>query len=145
MAGASVYNATGTCIEFTDSAFEADVEFTSFDLAGITREMIDVSHMKTADPTGNKIGNRTFLVGKLVDPGELTAEMHFNPNKFIPIHSDFELIKLIFPLITGDNTKARWEFQGAISTHDFSAPLDDKMVATATIKISGNIEIFAAT
>lgn len=138
MAGADVYIGTGTTVTFLTSAFSAQV--TSISMSGLSRESVDVTHMGS---TGT-LGGKAFIPGKLADPGELTLEIHFNPDDTPPIMQAVETIRITFPLITGDTTPAKWECSGFATGFEFTDPLEAKMTGSLTIKCTGNITITPA-
>ena len=143
MAGTSVDVSTGITIVFGTSGFTSEI----LDVAqpGVSRKSIDVSHMGTAAPSAGSYGNMPFIPGRLSDAGELTLDVHYNPDVVPPIDLVAETITVTFPLVPGDSTPAKIVFTGFFTAFDPSFPLDDKMVASATIKISGSVARTAAT
>lgn len=143
MAGAPKNLGTGTTITFGTSGFTAELLAISW--SGLTRDTVDVSHMSTSAPGAGKMANRPFLAGKLVDPGEISGSFHFDADKIPPIDGVEELITITFPLIVGDTTPSKWACQGSLTAYDPDIPLDDKMTAAFTIKLSGEITVTVAT
>lgn len=143
MPGTTVDTAHGTTIVFGTSSFDAEV--VGYGLSGQSRTMIDTTHLGTAAPSANTIHNRTFLPSDISDPGELTLDIHFNPENLPPINGPLETITLTFPLASGDSTPTIYTFSGAVSGFEETSALDDKMTATMTVKISGAITKTAAT
>lgn len=143
MAGTNVDVTTGTTIVFGTSSFTADVMSIAF--PGISREPIDTSHFGTALPGSTSFGAKTSIPADLVDAGEFTMEVHFNPIARPPIEEVAETITVTWALVTGDATSSIWAFTGFSTGFDVTGPLDDKMVATLTVKISGSVAITAAT
>lgn len=141
--GAAVDLGTGTQIAFLTSGFSAQV----LDVTPpeVSRESVDTSHMGTAAPAAGSFGNRTFIFGKLVDGGELSFEIHFDPDDVPPIHELAEQIKITFPVPAGLTNGAEWEFPGAMTSYAPAVPLDDKMVASITVKVAGPIARTAAS
>lgn len=117
---------TGITIVFADSGFNAEI----LDVGGpeSSRESVDISHQLT-------VGARRFLPGDLHDNGEATFDVHFNPDIDFPIDQAVEEITLTWP------AGAIWVFDGFMTNHGPSAPLEDKMVAAITIKVDGDIAI----
>jgi hypothetical protein len=97
-----------------------------------TREAVDTSHTETPE------GRMTFIPSKLIDGGELQVEMAFHPDVAVPIDADPETVTITFPSGT------TWVFQGFLTGHAPAAPIDDRMTATVTIKVSGAITITGA-
>jgi hypothetical protein len=137
MPGATVDIGTGTTITFGTSGFTASIM--SVRWSGISRPSVPTSHMGTAAAGANKFGNATFLPGEIIDPGEMTLELQFNPQTNIPIAAVPETITVTWPLVTGDSTPANWSGSGFVTVFEITDPLDEKMTATMTIKMSGNV------
>jgi len=141
MASPTVNQNYGGTIAFgTSTTFTA--ELTDWDYTGAQREAIETTHLGSTDVTTGKIGNRTYMPNDLVDGGEISATIHFNPDTVPPIHAVPETITLNFGP-TAD--AATWAFSGFITSYRWTAPLDDKMTGEFTIKVSGPITITADT
>ena len=130
MAGESVGIGTGATIAFADSAFVSEI--LSINGSGMSRESIDTTHLGTTL-------DKTFTPGDLVDRGEFESELHLDPDKDIPSDQPPEIITVTFSKVPADATAANWVFQGFMTNFDFAIPLEDKMTATATIKVTGGI------
>lgn len=143
MPGATVNDGTGTTITFATSSFTAEI--TNIEWGGIERESIDTTNLSAAAPGANDFGNRTFIPSALADPGELTLEIHFNPDTLPPVHLVAETITVTFPLVSGDTTAAKWAGSGFATGYGAVVPLGDKMTTTMTVKMSGNQTRTAAT
>jgi len=126
---------TGTSISFVTSAFTA--EFLAVDWSGISRGAVDSSHLLTVDW-------RTFIPTDLVDPGELQVEMAFDPSDEPPLHDAVERLIVTFPVPPGLTTPADWQGDGFMTDFEFGVPLEDKMTATGTLKMTGEIFFTAA-
>ena len=126
---------TGTTIVFGTSGFSAEI--TEISHGGISREIIETSHLGTPPATTGKIGSKTFLAGILSDPGELTLQGHHNPSLTPPVEGDPETITVTFP--DGDT----WAFSGQMTSFEYAAPLEDKMTFSATVKAVGSITVTA--
>lgn len=113
----------GTGTTFTFSGFSG--ELLSINGSGITREVINTSHMGTTS-------YHTFLKCDLVDPGELELEFAFDPSSPVPITGDAATGTVTF---TDSSTFASSMICTAWS---WGAPLEDKMTATATFKCTGS-------
>lgn len=142
MAGTPVDVSTGITIVFGTSGFTAEV----LDVAqsGVSRKSIDVSHMGTAAPGAGKYGNMPFIAGRLSDAGELTLDLHYNPDTLPPIDLVEEVVTLTFPLFPGDISAAKIVFTGFFTEYSTSMPLDDKMTVSATVKVNGSVTVTAA-
>lgn len=118
---------TGTAITF-DSGFFAEI--LSVNWSGISRESIDTSHMGTT-------GGMTFTPGDLYDPGELQVEMAFVPGTSPPYDGAAETCTVTWP----DAGAATWAASGFMTGFEVTGPLEERMTATGTVKLSGNITI----
>jgi len=114
-------NGTGTTITW-ETGFLAEV----IDLTppGATREMIKTSHMET-------LRAHTYIVGQLIDWGEMVVEVAFDPGLTPPIESVFSTAIVNFP--DGEI----WTMCAAMSGYTPRAPMEERMTATCTLKISG--------
>src|SRR6185503_20859648 len=102
-------------------------------------DQIDVTHMQSPNR------NREFISG-LNDPGECSFDMNFIPGAT----SDDRIFELM-NLPTG-SSRARncrvsfpngttWSFSGELTGYEPTVPVDDKMTATDTFKVSGAISV----
>ncbi len=137
MPGAAVDVGHGTTLVFGTSGFTANIDSVTWD--GIARTVVDTSHMGTTPAGANQFGNRTFIPGDLIDPGTLTLNVHFNPQTNPPIGAVPETITVTWPLVTGDSTPANWSASGFVSQFTLTDPVDDKMTAVLTVKLSGKV------
>ena len=137
MADPAVDIGTGTTITFGTSGFTS--ELLSISWSGIARESVHTSHMGTAAPGADKFGNRTFLPGDLADPGEITAEFHFDPSQDPIINEAAETITITFP------SGSTWAASGFVTSFEFDDPMEDKMTATVVVKLSGNVTMTDST
>lgn len=134
---------TGTTIAFGTTGFQAQV--TGVSLAGIAREAIDTSHMATTPTPAGKMGSRTFMPGDLSDGGELSLEIHFDPDDVPPISQPAEQVTVTFPIPAGLTNGATYVFSGFVTGFQANVPLEDKMTGTLTVKVSGPITVTAAS
>ncbi len=121
--------AVGIIITFPDSGFTAQI----LDVTppNPTRDSIDVSHQGT-------VGPKIFIPADLYDSGEASFDFHFDPETDPPIDQPVEGISLTFP------SGAIWAFPGFMTDYAPDAPLNDKMVGSATLKAAGLITITPA-
>ena len=124
----TAFISTGIAITFA-TGFLAEI----LDVSGpnTSRENQNVSHMGTTDW-------HEFLPTKLTDAGELSVDLHFNPGTTPPWGDANEAIEITFP------DTSTWTFQGHLSSFEPGAPLEEKMTASVTIKVSGEITIAGA-
>jgi len=105
-------------------------------LGGVSRDVVDASHLLTT-------GGKQFLASEYYDPGELTLEIHhdpaLNPVNLLTNVSTAQVVNIIFA--NGGTSTALWSAYGFASGFEASAPKDDMMTGTLTIKLSGSISI----
>jgi len=112
-------------------------EVTNITPPSFSLDQIDVTHM--ASPNGT----REFIPG-LIDPGEASLDINFVPGNA----SDLRIQELLN--LTGSAVRSRqmritfpnhvtWTFQGVVTGYEPTVPVDDKMAATITIKVTGQI------
>jgi len=114
---------TGTTIQFATGFF---AEILSVSGPDASRKSIETSHMGTSDA-------HTFTHGDLVDWGEMTVEIAFDPSVEPPIDAVAESIVITFP----DSSTSTWTFMGFMTGFSPSTPLEDRMTASCKIKVSG--------
>jgi hypothetical protein len=118
---------TGTTITF-DSGFFAEI--LSVTWSGISRPSIATSHMGTTTAL-------TFVPGDLFDPGELSVELAFAPGTEPPWGDDAETVTVTWP----DAGDATWAASGFLTGFEATSQLEERMTATATVKLSGDITV----
>lgn len=106
-------------------------EIISFEHDGITRDAIETTH------TGTSGGKRTFIPSDLIDYGELNVGINFAPGVDPPIDSAAENITITFP----NSDASTWAFSGFMTNFRYTAPLDDRMTAECTIKVTGDVTV----
>jgi len=126
-------------VESADSPFGSPPEYN--ELAEITNitppnfevDDVDVTHMQSPNRT------REFISG-LIDPGEASFEMNWIPGSA----TDILLINLKTEGTVANwkmewSNGTYWEFVGYVKGYEPSAETEDKMSATCTIRVSGDI------
>lgn len=102
-------------------------------------DQIDVTHM--ASPNRN----REFISG-LNDPGECSFDINFIPGNATDDRM-FELLNLPTGAVRTRNCRisypngVTWSFQAELTGYEPTVPVDDKMTATVTFKVSGAISV----
>lgn len=136
MASNAVDVGYGLTIVFGTSSFSAQILDVS--MSGLSREVFDTSHMGTGAPGSNQLNNKTFIPSELVDGGELSFDIHFNPDTEPPLADAVETVTITW------NGGATWAFSGAMTSYEPGAPLDGKMTASVRVKVCGPITVTAA-
>ena len=119
---------TGISIAFS-SGFLAEI----LEVRGPSAERIaiDVSHHATPNNA------HVFKPGELVDWGELSIDIGFDPTTAAPMTGAIEEITITWP----DSGASTWVFDGFMTAFEVTNPLEDKDTASVTIKISGPVTI----
>jgi len=104
MAGSTVNIGTGATIVFGTSGFTSEVM--SIDWSGITRAAVETTHLGTSPAGAGKIASKTHIPGDLADAGEISLELHFDPDQNPPVEAVTETVTLTLPLVAGDATAA---------------------------------------
>lgn len=118
---------TGTTITFSSGFFAEILDITG---PGAAREAIATSHMGTGSA-------HTFVPADLVDWGELSVEIAFDPATKPPIRGAVETITITFP----NSAASTWAFSGFLTGFEPSDPLEERMTASATIKVTGVVTV----
>ena len=121
-------NSQGVMIIFESGFFAEVIDAT---LPGSSREAIDANHLKT-------VGGMEFLAAALVDYGELSVTMNFKPGTVPPIALPASTVTIKFTQLVPQIT---WTFIGFLTNYVPVLATNDKMTATATLKVSGDIAI----
>jgi hypothetical protein len=128
----------GTFVTFGSIVGSAATHYkvNSVSLGGVSRDVVDASHLLTS-------GGKEFIGSEYYDPGELTLEIHhdpsLNPVNLLTNVSTAQAVSIIFA--NGGTTTARWSAYGFASAFEASAPKDDMMTGSLTIKLSGNLNV----
>ena len=154
---------TGATLTLGTSTWEESggIQITNIDWDGIERAIIETTHLGSTAPatsvaTGapgtagstSNMGGRTYMMGKLQDPGEITIECHWNPH-IVPafmvngVAENTETITITVD--SGPTSDATWVVTGGIKSFRFSIPLEDKCTATLVWKCSGLIGVTAGS
>jgi hypothetical protein len=115
----------GITITFATSGFEGEI----LDVTPPTSSLADIktSHTKTTGST------HTYVPGDLVENGALTFDIAFEPTDPPPIDADPEVITIAIPGVGSE------VFTGYINNVAPRAPMEDRMVSSVTVKVSGTI------
>ncbi len=105
-------------------------------LGGVSREVVDASHLLT-------VGGKEFVASEYYDPGELTLEIHhdpsINPVALLTNTGTAQAVNIFFA--NGGTSTAKWSAYGFASAFEASAPKDDMMTGTLTVKLSGSLNV----
>lgn len=105
-------------------------------LGGVSRDVVDASHLLTS-------GGKEFIASEYYDPGELSLEIHhdpsLNPVALLTNVGTAQVCNIIFA--NGGTSTAKWSAYGFASGFEASAPKDDMMTGTLTVKLSGSLGV----
>jgi len=100
-----------------------------------TRATIDVTSLDSAG------GYREFIAS-FRDPGEVSLNMNFTLDSYDDMNADFESDSANdYQIILPDAGETTFDFAGFVSALGMATPLDDKVSADVTIKITGQVTI----
>jgi predicted secreted protein len=135
------YAAFGTILRIgstSGSGGTAVANVTSIDGPELSLETIDVT---THDSTG---GWRQFI-GGLLDAGEVPLELVFDPALGTHRNASGGLLHALinrttteFTLVLPSSPTVSWYFNALVTAFQVQAPIDDKLPANVTLKITGN-------
>ena len=118
---------TGLTITWETGFFAEILDMTG---PGGSRISVPNSHMATSIA-------HAFLPGDLVDWGEVGIDIAFFPKDDPPIDEDASACLLNFP----DSAASVWTFNAFMTGFEGTGPLEDRMTASATLKVDGNIAV----
>lgn len=126
----------GTYVTFGTIVGNAATQYkvNSVSLSGVSRDVVDASHLLTT-------GGKQFIGSEYYDPGELSLEIHhdpsLNPVNLLTNVATNQVVNIHFA--AGGSATVLWSSFGFASAFDASAPKDDMMTGTLTIKLSGDL------
>lgn len=133
-------SAFGTLLKIGDGAtpevFTAIAEVTSIDGPSMELETIEITNHSSED------GWREY-VGGLLDAGEISLEFNFLPTDATQGYGGGLLQDMVnrtkrnFELVFPDSGATTWGFTALVTKFETSAPHDDKLSGSATLKLSG--------
>lgn len=130
--GTSFKRANG---DSSSPTFTAVAEVNSISGPNLTRDTIDVTSL---DSTG---GYREFI-GGFRDGGEVTLEMNFTLDGYDDLKADFDNDTMwTYQIVLPDSGNTTFEFDGLVTSLGLGIPMDDKITADVTIKVSGQLTV----
>lgn len=130
--GQGTYVTFGTIVGNAATCYKVN----SVALGGVSRDVVDASHLLTS-------GGKEFIASEYYDPGELTLEIHhdpsLNPTALLTNVGTAQVCTIIFA--NGGTTTAKWSAYGFASSFEATAPKDDMMTGSLTVKLSGNLNV----
>lgn len=117
------------------SAYVDVAEVTNITWPGYARDAIDATHMASTDSF------REYIAG-LMDAGEATIEMNFVPSASDVIVAAMVAGVGMFQIEHPNGVKL--QFSAVVTGYEPGMPLDDKMTASATFKVTGKPTLAAS-
>ena len=115
--------------------FATLAEVVSISGPNMSRSTIDVTSL---DSTG---GYKEFIAS-FRDAGEVSLELNFTRDTYLTLKTDFESsTRKAYQIVLSDTGATTFEFSGLVTALGMAVPMDDKVQATATVKISGQITV----
>lgn len=96
----------------------------------LSRETYDVTAHDSPDKW------REFI-GGLKDGGEVSVEVHYDPDKHDTYITDFSDVNARSWRIVWPQALGQWDFKAILTGFNPSAPVDDKLAAELTLKVTG--------
>ena len=133
----NAFSGVGTSFKAGDGAssesFTAIAEVNSIDGPNKTRSTIDVTSL---DSTG---GYREFIAS-FRDAGEVTLSMNFTRDGYDEMNDFFELATTRnYQIVLSDTGATTFDFAAYVTALGMAVPMDDKVTASVTLKISGQV------
>ena len=120
---------------YSGSAYVDVVQVTNITWPGYSRDAVDATHMASPDTF------REYIPG-LMDAGEVTIELNFVPSASDVIVAAMIAGKGAFQVRHASGVKV--QFDAIVTAYEATVPLDDKMTASATFKVTGKPTLLAS-
>ena len=124
------FEPVGTIITFP-TGFDAQIVDISQD---IEVEDINVSHFQSVD-------YHEFIASALMDAGEVSMTIHFNPAIDIAAHLRADGTCTIQWIDKDGINRGTWSFSGYMRSYSMSGSIGEAMTADVSIKVNGEITI----
>jgi len=121
---------TGVTILFATSAYAGVV--LGISAGDAERPVIDTTHAGTTV-------SRTKMPGDLLDEGEITVDIEFDPDTPPPMTSAAETVTITFPVPAGLTNGATAVGSGFISKKNWEVPVEEKMVGSYVLTWAGTV------
>lgn len=137
---------TRATVALAASGYDASWELRGVRFTGSERAAIDSSSMATADVSSAtlKHGNRTYIAGELISPGQLVCDVLWNSNSAPPYYATGTTANdtITVTLPNGD-TPGTWVGTGFLVSWEADVPMEEMMTATLTFQFTGEVTITA--
>lgn len=133
MAGPNVDVGTGATLTFSSTSYTTEI--VNINATGRARVAVDVTKLASN-------GYKEYIRGDLIEPGQYEVEIHYQPDNPPPIFTTVsqENFVITFPIWGTQQTGAKETIAGFIQEIDGpNIGIDEKMVCTLTVKLTGTI------
>lgn len=114
----------------TETFTDFGAKVTSITPPGYSREAIDATHMASPDRY------KEFIAG-LMDAGEVSMDLNYLPSAADAFIAALEAGKKNYQIVMPGDDEVTFTFTAICTAYQPTAPVDGKMTASATFKISG--------
>lgn len=126
----------GTGATLTLGTYTYSVDITNISQGAETIPVIDTTHLGTT-------GSRSKIVGKIIDHGSVDFDAHVDSSLLdamkLALAGGSQTCTITFPLKSGQAAGATAAGSGALTSHNYTIPLEDKMVANFTLTWLGAV------
>lgn len=144
----SALRGKGTKIRIGDDVIGASPAPTFTEIAEVTQITGPGMSMDTSDVTSMDSGNWRDFIAILNDPGEVTFDINYIPSETTHNDSDSTSAGLIYLLdnqilrgfelgFTQESPEYKIQFDGFVTNFEPSAPVDDVLTASVTLRLTG--------
>lgn len=125
----------GSMVDSSGATYTAIAEINSISGPNITRSTIDVTSLDSTN------GYREFISG-FRDGGEVTLEMNFTRDGYLDMKTDMDSDDAVtYQIVLSDTGATTFEFEAYATNVGMAVPTDDKVTASVSLKIDGEITI----
>jgi predicted secreted protein len=119
----------------SSAQYQAIAEINSIAGPDKSRATIDVTSLDSVD------GYREFIAS-FRDAGTVVLEMNFTRDGFDDMNDDFESDDAVdYRIILPDTGNTQFDFSALVSDLGMAVPLDDKVTASVSLKITGPVTL----
>jgi len=130
--GTTFRRATGASSS-AGSVFETIAEVNSISGPNKTRGTIDVTSL-------DSVGGYKEFIASFRDAGEVSLEMNFTRDGYDDLNDDFESDSSVeYRIVLPDTGATQFDFTGYVTGLSMAIPMDDKVTASVSIKITGQV------
>jgi len=117
----------------TVEAFATLAEVIGLSGPGLSMDTVESTHTESANAA------KEYIAG-LIDGGEISVDLNFLPANatHTSLISDWQNRTLRnFQIVWPDTANTTWSFAGFVTNYEPSSPIEDRMTASVSVKLSG--------